>query len=100
MADEIKIRTRGNKFDNRARFFIGRRNVTNQVDKALIILDRENPTEIILSLKPKKIEVDVKAVNSKNIFQKMIDKFVGEKDEKDEKCTDGTCRIDSKSRGK
>lgn len=83
MVDEIDISFKSMKIDDRAKFFLGRRNLVRQIDKCVVMMSRDEPTEVLFVMKPRGIRVKTKAVKSNSILDKLVTKFVeGVKDAK------------------
>ena len=83
MVDEIRIETSSLKLDNRARIYIGKRNITRQVQRLAIIMGRDQLTEVVLVMKVTgKMKVKTRAVNSKSILDKFVAKVTSGLDER------------------
>ena len=82
MVKELKIQTNGLNFDGRARIFFDRTNITNNVQKVLLIMERDKPTEVMLVMKSERIDIDVKVIKSGNLIDKIINRFTSANTEK------------------
>ena len=81
MSDEIRIKTKADRIDNRANIFLGRRNLGKQISKVVMIMSRDSPTEVMFVMKPKSVEVEAKAIKSEDVLSKIIDRFLKGKGE-------------------
>lgn len=77
MPEQLKIETNSLKLDDRAKIYLGRLNITRNVNKLVLVMDRNELTEVILFMKPDKIEIDTKVIKSKNILDKIVARITG-----------------------
>ncbi len=82
MADEIRIQVKSNKIDNRSQIFLGRRNLGRQIDKLVLMMSRDSPTEILFTMRPKGVSIKAPSARRERFLTRIIEKFIKGEDGK------------------
>lgn len=76
--NELKIVTKGNKFDTRTKILWDNKDISKQVDQLIILMTKEKETEAIAVFKTKKLILNTKAVvKSETMIESIIKKVMG-----------------------
>ena len=85
MSEDLKIVTKGQKFDNRTKVFWGNKDIAKQVKQVILIMTKDQQTEAILVMNPNKTQINTSAkIKSETIIESIIKKVTATFDTKKE----------------